>query len=369
MITLSNLTRTLQNYALDASASDEAFLNALLAPLVSAGRVKARGGKDFALDKSRTSNLLSGKHDVPGALRKALSRYGIEDFVAEGFTVFIEENIDASLFEPLSKDVLGLAANQPEIERKLRDASSNPERFMAIALLEAVKNDNRESYEQPIWDYGTGSLSVEVGDIFAGAFGKPRNMKHIVVVPVETTFETRVTWGYEDMPAPLISPRTLHGKWLRRMGDAGIDADELDDRIASSLRRRSISPVSDNVHEGNGRVEYPLGAVAVIPNARSIFYLLAIARLDEHNNASATRDDITHSLRSLFEMYDKDGQGLDLYIPLLGTGESRAGLTHQESLDLIMDEAKRNMELIHGKVTIVVYREDANKLTIQTGEQ
>ena len=46
MLTLASLAKTAKRYALDSSISDEAFLNALLEPLVTAGRVKARGGKD-----------------------------------------------------------------------------------------------------------------------------------------------------------------------------------------------------------------------------------------------------------------------------------------------------------------------------------
>ena len=71
-------------------------------------------------------------------------------------------------------------------------------------------------------------------------------------------------------------------------------------------------------------VEYPIGAVAIVPNARSVFYLTAIARLDKSNNAHATREDICSALNALIDTYDKEGQGLDIFIPLIGTGESRA---------------------------------------------
>lgn len=362
MLTLASLAKTAKRYALDSSISDEAFLNALLEPLVTAGRVKARGGKEFSLDKSRTSLVVNGKCDVPNSLRKALARYGLEDAMTCEFESFVEDRIDLSLFEPFANEVIGLASGSGEASLRMATALEDPERFMAIALLEAVKNENRESAVQPVWDSGTGSLCIEVGDLLAHGFGKPRKMKQIVVVPVDTTFATEITWGYESSPVPMVSPKTLHGQWLVRMGMAGVEPDELADRIESSLRRRSVEPVK------KGCTEYPVGTVAIVPNARSVFYLTAIARLDENNNARATREEIRSALNALLETYDKEGQGLDIFIPLIGTGESRAGLTHQESLDLIVSEVTANRSLVHGRVTIVVYRGDANKLEIATKE-
>lgn len=362
MLTLSSLAKTAKRYALDSSISDEAFLNALLEPLVTAGRVKARGGKEFALDKSRTSLVINGKCDVPLRLRKALARYGIEDSVALEFGSFVEDCIDCSLFGPFAREIIELASGSGEVEFRMAAALEDPERFMAIALLDAVKNENRESTIQSLWDSGTGSLCIEVGDLFAHGFGKARKMKQIVVIPVDTTFATEVTWGYELSSAPLISPKTLHGQWLVRMGAAGMEPDELADRIESSLRRRSVVPVQ------KGGAEYPIGTVAIVPNARSIFYLTAIARLDENNNARATRGEIRSAMNALLETYDKEGQGLDIFIPLIGTGESRAGLTHQESLDLIASTVTASKSLVHGKVTIVVYREDACKLEMSGKE-
>lgn len=366
MITLGSLTRTAKAYALDTSVSDEAFLNAMLEPLVIAGRVRARGGKPFELDKSRTSRIMNGRCDVPIALRKALPRYGIEKSTAEGFGPFLEEHMDMNFFEPFARDVLSLSSVSEESRKRMGAKIDEPEQFMALALLESIKNDNRDSRERSVWNNGTGSLHIEVGDIFAHGFGKPLRTKRIVVIPVDTSFETRVTHGYEDTASPLISPRTLHGKWLMRMDAAGTSPEELDDRIESSLRRRSISPLK-NANNERSRPEYPIGTVAVIESARSVFFLLAIARLDENNNASATRDEIEKAVELLLAAYDRYGQGLDLYIPLIGTGESRANLTHQESFDLVTGIVTKHKSKVHGRITVVVFRDDSNKLDTTYG--
>ncbi len=364
MLTLSALTKTSKRFALDSSISDEKFLNALLEPLVIAGRIRGRGGIEFHLDKSRTSLILNGKCDVPAALRKALPRFGIEDSVASEYSMFVNDSIDSSLFPQLADAVLMIVSKENETGKILKQCSDDAGRFMAISLLEAVKNDNRESYDEPLWSKGTGSLTIEIGDIFSHGFGRPRKMKQIVVIPVDTTFETRVTWQYEGAANPLISPKSLHGQWLIRMSQAGASPEELDDRIESNLRRRSVQAEKS----ARGRTEYPIGTVAVIENTRSLFYLLAISRLNNQNNAQSSLADITRSLDALLSSYDSLGQGLDIFIPLLGTGNSRAHLTHQESLDLLTIEITRHKELIHGSVTIVIFKDDAKKLSIPKRE-
>ena len=351
-------------FALDSSVSDETFLNALLEPLVTAGRVKGRGGINFHLDKSRTSQVMNGRCDVPAVLRKALARYGIADAVANEFAGFVDEYLDAGLLLPLRDAILALEEGSDGARLGVLEDSGDINRLMAAALLEAVKNDNRESSEERLWDSGTGSLSVEVGDLLSHGFGKPRKTKQIIVIPVDTTFETRVTWEYENEANPLISPKSLHGKWLTRMSQAGVSPEELDDRIESSLRRRGIEPSGPEGDPPSAHAEYPIGTVAVVENARSLFYLLAISRLDDRSNARSTQEEIAQSVRALLSTYDAAGQGLDIFIPLMGTGSSRANLTHQQSLDLILALAAESKELIHGKVTVVVFRDDAEKLVV-----
>ena len=99
MFSLAELAKTLKGCAINSSISDEEFLNALLGPFVTAGRVKAREGKEFWLDKSRTSRILNGHCDVPIFLRKVLARYGLEDAVADGMTSFVQDTLDPALEE------------------------------------------------------------------------------------------------------------------------------------------------------------------------------------------------------------------------------------------------------------------------------
>lgn len=369
MLTLSLFAKITKQFALNSSISDETFLNALLEPLVTAARIRGRGGIEFHLDKSRTSQILNCKCDVPKELRKALARFEIENSVTREFTIFISESIDLSRFQLLSDSILTSISENYEIKEKLQNNLNNKNRFMAIALLEAIKNDNCQStYKDYLWNNGTGSLNIVAGDIFSYGFGKPRRLKQIVVIPVDTTFETKVTWQYEEETKPLISPKSVHGQWIIRMNQAGISSDELDNRINKNLQMHMNKPLGIKKINYEERNDYPIGTIAVIENTKSIFYLLAIARFDENNNAQTTRKNIEVSICKLLTFYDKVGQSFDMYIPLIGTGNSRANLSHQESLNLIEDTITTNKKLIHGNVTIIVFVDDVKKLELSRKE-
>lgn len=76
------------------------------------------------------------------------------------------------------------------------------------------------------------------------------------------------------------------------------------------------------------------------------------------------KDEVIKSLRSLLEFYDVNGQGYQMYITLMGTGRSRAGLTHHDSLQTITSLFSLYSEKIHGDINIVIYKKDRDKVSI-----
>ena len=379
-LTLALLTRTLKKCTFDTSLSEEAFLNAILEPYVEAGRVKRRKGEPFKLDKSRTSKILNGRCDVPTELRKALARYNIEEATADGFGAVFDDCLDISLFDAFAEEILGdmsgESASEEKLKKDLSEAIEDPSHFMARALIGAIRADNRAVATAPLWSNGKASAHLEVGDLFTHGFGRSRKSKEIVVIPVNTTFDTKVTWAYEKDSNPLVAKRTLHGRWLTRMRESGIVPEELDKRIEESVRAQGIEPIAERGLGTSPKPEYPIGTTAIIENNRAVFYLLAISRFDEHNNAQSSEELIAQAIEKLLVFYDKRGQGLDLYLPLMGTGMSRAAvspgssgghselMSHQQSYDLITSTLAKRRSLIHGKVTVVIHRGDKDKLNL-----
>lgn len=205
---------------------------------------------------------------------------------------------------------------------------------------------------------GNSSLCVVAGSIFNFAFGNRSKNKNIVVIPVNTGFDVHVSRKYEGKTKQVVSIETLHGMWLDEMMRRSASKEFCDNTYTKvsedSLKRRIEEDLRARGYEKGSNEEYPLGSIAVIEEGNTIFYLLAASKFDENNNAHATKEDIEKLLISLVNFYDCNGQGLDMYLPLIGTGMSRTGLCNQESFNKICKAFSPDANLYIGKVTIVV---------------
>ena len=363
-LTLASLVRALKRYALDPSISDVAFLNGLIESYVDSERVKDRNGNPLSLDKSRVSKLLSGREDVPRALRAPLPRYGVLERTESGLETFVEEFLDAEEMGGLIDDLCTLVMEDgllsADSKECLLSIADQPASFLAVSLIQALKADNRTDARVVIWSHGPYSLGLIAGNVLDFGFSNRSKRKVMVVVPVNTTFETHVTRKYEQRPTQLVADTTIHGQWLTRMEGAGQD-DGLQRRILGDLEiRYGVGSVSSK-----GVRAYPIGSIAVIETKNAVFCLLAISSFDESNRATSTAEDIGKAIADLLSFYDSMGQGLDMYLPLLGTGRSRAGLGYQESLELIVGTCMDKRSSLLGKVTIVASPEAIQELSIE----
>ena len=123
---------------------------------------------------------------------------------------------------------------------------------------------------------------------------------------------------------------------------------------------RQIKPLNASYDHNEKRPCYPIGSVAVIADKKAIYYLTAISEFDGRNKAHSSRTYVETAIDNILETYDNEGQGNDLYIPLIGTGRSRAGLTSQECFDCMVGKML-GKKYLQGKIHIVIHPE-------QTGE-
>lgn len=353
MITLASLVETVKKYALNPSETAEDFLNAFLEPYVSAGKIKNRNGEPLILDKSRVSKILTGKDDVPRALRRGLSRLGIEQATANNYKEFLQDHIDPSSYSALKKDVLSLSSKDNPEYRTLLERKGNTCALLASALVVAIKNDNTSRDKHEVWRRGPNSLSLLRGDLLRFGFRNRSKVKNIVVIPTNSVFSTHVTRKFESEEAPLVSDVTLHGQWITRMVESGSKEGMLDVRIRNSLKRQGILPGTSGT--------YAIGSIAEIETENAVYYLLAISDFDANNNAHSTKESIRRSTSMLVEHYDRRGQGKPIYLPLIGTGMSRANLDPKESLDMLVEAFVGN-GLFTGTATIVITPTSAQQL-------
>lgn len=177
-----------------------------------------------------------------------------------------------------------------------------------------------------------------------------------------TAFDTQVTKKLEGSQRPIVSENTIHGQWLKRMEQSGVDMKRLDERIAISLENLGYVPIANDKDRNGKPDQYALGSCALIETENTSYILVAISEFDEMNNAKSNPNIIDSSIKSLLNIYNIFGQGYDLYMPLVGTGRSRAGLSINEAYHLMRNCIINNSHLIQGHVYLVIRQEDRTEI-------
>lgn len=208
-----------------------------------------------------------------------------------------------------------------------------------------------------LWEQGEKSIRAIYADLFKIATKKHEK---IIVIPVNTTFDTIVGNG-------VVSPGSVHGRWIKKFCATGHTVNEIDNLIQDNLSARRVNPccIQSVSEKPKGKREmYPHGTVAVIDDNCTHYYLLALSHFDENLNAQCSKAELLSVITSLIEFYDKNGQGLPIYIPLMGSGISRTDVTPEESLHIISDLLKLNRSKVHGEANVVVYSKIRNQVSI-----
>lgn len=362
------LVKKVKQFAKDPNISDEEFLDTFISAYVSAENICNKNGDALHLDKAATSLLLNQKADVPRNLRKALQRYGIKERTTDGMSDFVADYLDPASLEQLTDVLLQLIQNDHMISVADKEVLSNhrddPATLLAELMIRSLSECNIASEKRKIlWKNGSNAVEVITGDLFRYGFdNRKKTEKNIVVIPVNTAFDTHVTRKLEGEACPVVADTTIHGQWLTRMVQSGTSVAELDKRISESLA--CLGYQSTKAKKAvNGKDElYDIGSVAVIETNNAIYFLLAISEFNVENHAMSSPDSIETAIRSLLQVYDKIGQGYDLYLPIMGTGRSRTGLKYTEVYLLLRKALINNSQLIQGHIFIVVKPENMDEI-------
>lgn len=245
--------------------------------------------------------------------------------------------------------------------------------YIAIFVLALVGAIGRVFFykENKIYGDGSGELILRYDDIWKIAFSKQRfgkkDKKKIVVVSVNTSFDTIVDEDISIVKKPLVAPTTLHGQWIKQMQQHGISIEEMNCSIHESLAVQGIAPLKiiEQTKKERGNLEcFEKGTIAICKYGNTFFYLLALSEFNEENKAQNTRNELIKTVEKLIEFYDVNGQGYDLYVPLLGTGRSRTGISMEEALQIMVSYFKIYKARVKGKVKIIVYKKQRNSISL-----
>lgn len=368
MTKLAALTKQIKQYSYNRHESDEKFLNDFLHPYIKAGKIKNRLNEEFYLNKTRTSAVMNGKEDIPRVLRDELRRYGIREKTISWMTGFVKDHINPTLQPQLLSDLSGSINADPMLSEQdkviLLQMQNDLPALLTDLLIRSLSESNLIDRERTIlWENGTNVAEIITGDLFRYGFDNRRKSeKNIVVIPVNTSFDTHVTRRLEGKASPIVSVKTIHGQWLNRMEQSGENLMDLDERIAASLESLGYKPACIETSRKRNMKTYDIGAISVIETENTLYFLLAISEFDESNRAQSTPDKIKTSICSLLRLYDRIGQGYDLYMPLMGSGRSRTGMSIREAYKLLTDAIIENRSFIQGHLHLVVRPEDMKKI-------
>ena len=209
-----------------------------------------------------------------------------------------------------------------------------------------------------LWEDGPNSISIVAGDIFNYGIFASFSDRALLTIPVDTSFSTMLASGIEGGDPFLVSPKTLHGKFLQRENRKGTTSDELNQRIEKELC------LAEHFRDSAGH--FPIGSIAVLDDKNVSYCLIAIAEHDAYGNTQSTELDIRTAINNLVLLYDRRGLGYPLLIPLVGTGRSRSGLNPQKSFELLVNCLMENKLHIQGNVLIIVLPETFRKLNIES---
>ncbi|SEF73216.1 macro domain-containing protein [Lachnospira multipara] len=363
MACLAVLFKTVKPFHKNPNASDEDMFNDFISPLVDAGNIKNKNKEPLWLNKGRVSELLNQKKDVPKALRDALTIIGIDENIESYFKDYIDDFLEEAKI-PALQDALFNLSHKTDSNRDILYKDRDMLAKLLTQELRAAISENNKNDESPsiIWKRGKNRITVIEGDLFKFGFDNRGKDKNIVVIPVNTSFETHVTRKFEGEPKPIVSATSIHGQWLTRAEQSGLT--NLDKRIQQSLDIDGIKPSSTSKSDNTKTQCYPIGTIAVIEDKNCIYYLTAISQFNQNNNAQSSAEDIGNSVKALIEYHNTHGQGYSLYLPLLGTGLSRAGLSYQESYDIIKETLLSNIQLIQGFIFIVFPRDELAEIIL-----
>lgn len=334
---------------------------------------------NFALEKETISKIMNNLINLPSHhIKEMTSEENYDKKIYSTMDKFIiTENIKSidNLIEELKSAILdaeNLSETEKETIKNLKTEKKEEKiNFICKAFTITLNTDNKLKVDHNLIWRGKNSVNAIIGDLFKYGFNKKRREDtNIVVIPVDTSFETKIKTSKNDFP---VSEKTIHGQFLSRMYKITVPTSETESNykrlyteegiknlIENNLKEQGIKTSGNN---SKNKPLYPIGTIAVIYHLNTIFYLLAISEFDENNNAQSNENNIKIAIENLLDFYDKNGEGYPLYLPLIGTGFSRVRLSPKESFlpkesfECILSTIMEKTDKILGEINIVIWKE------------
>ena len=186
------------------------------------------------------------------------------------------------------------------------------------------------------------SITIRVGNLF--------EQDGAIVVPAPTSFETAINDG-------TINEKSVQGQFTLRFCDS---LEKLNQQIEMALEGIEFIERDLTDKPFGSRKKYPVGTIAPVKCKEKKAYFVAIATLNAHRIASATRNDLLDALPVLWENIRTRGGMEPISVPVLGSGFSRLNAKREE---LVREIVKSFVAATHTgrfceRLTIVILPKD-----------
>lgn len=202
---------------------------------------------------------------------------------------------------------------------------------------------------------------VQYGDMYSpDVIEKGYQGRRNVVVSVNRCFDTIV----DDN---VVSCSTQHGRVMKELYQSKMyDEVTLNKVLQQSLNGNQYEELkSADKPEGNLK-RYPCGTVAELRISNELtYFFLGLSTYDNHLTASTTKEEYILAFQKLIEFCNARSQGYPVVLHLMGTGLSRANISHEEALNYMISALRINMDIINCDFHIVVWKGMKDKVSIK----
>lgn len=368
MLNFASFIKTIKPFADNIGISDEDFVSGLIDYVSAELKIvvkNKKGDNTYYITKSKISLLLNQKKDISSTIRAPFCKPSAKQALMKALPQFFDDYLNSSRLIAMEQALKDLVQRDYSLDAdaKSRYLALQGVELFAVVFIESIKANNLKVQKtKELWRSGNNSISLIPGDLIKIAFENTLTERRIVVIPVNTAFDTQLSTNAEDDLFPLVSEKTIHGQWLTRILKV-IDKNELDCRIQKYLCTSGATPIGTSRGIGGKADKYSIGTTVAIQEKSTIYYLLAVSDFDDRNVARSSKDLIKKAIEKLLDYYDELGLGYEIYIPLLGTGKSRAHLTPKESMQLIKDTLVEQRLKINGHIYIVAFEDTILELS------
>lgn len=198
---------------------------------------------------------------------------------------------------------------------------------------------------------GEHEVTAEYGDI--ERISSKKGDKKMVVISVNTGFDMIVENPGENA---LVSENTNHGRFIKRVcKEENISYEQLNKKVQELLAQKDgTSSTIVNKRKGNP-IDYKVGTYVIYELGKIYYLLFALSRFDEKNNAHPGKESKDHlPLEELLNAINDSSQNLDVYVPLMGTSNSRYQLSFNESFNEMKHFFLSHRKQVESKIHIVV---------------